>query len=109
MSMELRLLENKLFSLKTLIFLHFRLIHITDWLPTLVSMANGSSPDDNIDGVNQWPHFSQNESGIRSEMLYGIGEKGKIGYRHNDMKLMVQASFCKTGNIKGEAKCTQLF
>ena len=107
--MELRLLENKLFSLKPLIFLHFRLIHITDWLPTLVSMANGSSPDDITDGVNQWPHFSQKESGIRSEMLYGIGEKGKIGYRHNDMKLMVQASFCKTGNIKGEAKCTQLF
>ena len=107
--MELRLLENIFFPLKTLIFLQFRLIHITDWLPTLVSMANGSSPDDNIDGVNQWPHFSQNESGIRSEILYGIGEKDKIGYRHNDMKLMVQASFCQTGNIKGEAKCTQLF
>ena len=67
-------------------------------------MANGSSPEDNIDGVNQWPHFSQNKSGIRSEILYGIGEKGEIGYRHNEMKLMVQASFCQKGNIKGEAK-----
>ena len=50
-----------------------RLIHITDWLPTLVSMANGSTQIDNIDGFDQWPHFSQNKSGIRTEMLYGIG------------------------------------
>ena len=51
-----------------------RLIHITDWLPTLVSMTNGSTQIDNIDGFDQWPHFSQNKSGIRTEMLYGIGQ-----------------------------------
>ena len=50
-----------------------RLIHITDWLPTLVSMANGSTQIDDIDGFDQWPHFSQKKSGIRTEMLYGIG------------------------------------
>ena len=36
-------------------------------------MANGSNTIEGIDGLDQWPHFSQNKSGIRSEMLYGIG------------------------------------
>jgi len=89
-----------------------QLIHITDWLPTLISMANGSSPVENIekcncteidcalciDGLNQWPHFSQNITGIRSEMLYGIGEKHMAAYRLNEMKLLVRETVCGADN-----------
>jgi len=71
------------------------LIHITDWLPTFVAIANGTSPEE-IDGLNQWPHFTQNKTKIRSEMLYGIGEFTMAAYRINDMKLMITAEFCGT-------------
>ena len=58
-------------------------------------MANGTSPKE-IDGLNQWPHFTQNKTGIRSEMLYGIGEFTMAAYRINDLKLMITAKFCGT-------------
>ena len=58
-------------------------------------MANGTSPKE-IDGLNQWPHFTQNKIGIRSEMLYGIGEFTMAAYRINNLKLMITAEFCGT-------------
>ena len=30
------------------------LIHITDWLPTMLSIAGGSTDSLSIDGLNQW-------------------------------------------------------
>ena len=62
-------------------------------------MANGSSTIKGIDGLDQWAHFSRNESGIRSEMLYGIGEEGKAALRHNEMKLLIKDSFCNRANV----------
>lgn len=75
------------------------LIHITDWLPTFISMANGSSTIKGIDGFDQWAHFSRNEPGNRSEMLYGIGEEGMAALRHNEMKLLIKDSFCDRANV----------
>ncbi|CAG0920961.1 unnamed protein product [Notodromas monacha] len=51
-----------------------QLLHITDWLPTLFSVAGGqdeSLPVD-IDGVNQWSALSENEPSARSTMVYNI-------------------------------------
>ena len=87
------------------IIFHFRLIHITDWLPTFVSMANGEDPQ-GIDGLNQWPIFTQGKTGIRSDLLYGIGDRKLAAYRQNDMKLLITAKFCGKGSKKMK---TQLY
>ena len=52
-----------------------RLVHVTDWLPTLISAAGGNSSDlRGIDGIDQWEDISKgnNEGGKRKEMLYNI-------------------------------------
>ena len=52
------------------------LVHVTDWLPTLVSAAGGD-PDTllghNIDGVDQWAALrAGKQQGPRTEILYNI-------------------------------------
>ena len=73
----------------------FRLIHITDWLPTLLSAAGSDFNLPPIDGLNQWKALIRNENGPRKEMLYNI-DPGKSGsdfknaaIRYNDMKLII--------------------
>ena len=50
------------------------LIHVTDWLPTFLSMAGGDSSVvlPNIDGIDQWLSLKQNTSSPRTEMVYNI-------------------------------------
>ena len=46
---------------------------MTDWLPTLYSMAGGGVSDlGSIDGINQWSSLSKGEESPRKEMLYNI-------------------------------------
>ena len=51
-----------------------RLIHVTDWLPTLYSAAGGPASDlgSTLDGVDQWESLSTGKPSPRSEMLYNI-------------------------------------
>ena len=50
-------------------------MHVTDWLPTFLSMAGANSSDilPNIDGIDQWQSLKQNSTpSPRSELLYNI-------------------------------------
>jgi arylsulfatase A-like enzyme len=72
------------------------LMHVTDWLPTIVALAGGST-DKNLplDGHNQWPAITGIAPAPRTEMLYGInpasdGQAGppKAGLRMGDYKVL---------------------
>eukprot|EP00051_Salpingoeca_urceolata_P009789 m.118963 g.118963 ORF g.118963 m.118963 type:complete len:539 (-) comp16448_c0_seq3:185-1801(-) len=57
----------------------YELMHVTDWLPTLVAAANGGKPlawDKPLDGVNQWPTLSAGAPSARSQLLINIERKG---------------------------------
>ncbi|XP_020899733.1 arylsulfatase J isoform X1 [Exaiptasia diaphana] len=48
------------------------LIHVTDWYPTLIKLAGGTTKDDNIDGVDQWDVLSKGTPSTRQEILVNI-------------------------------------
>ena len=51
----------------------FSLMHVTDWLPTLLSMAgNTLNISKSIDGIDHWPSLRYNKPSPRDEMLYNI-------------------------------------
>ena len=41
------------------------LFHISDWMPTLVSLAGGTLGTDDVDGINQWNTLSVGFSPLR--------------------------------------------
>lgn len=49
-----------------------QLIHITDWLPTLLSAANITTPLPAIDGINVWDALSNGEPSPRTELVINI-------------------------------------
>ncbi len=51
-----------------------RLIHVTDWLPTLYSAAGGDAADlgPDLDGLDQWQSLSAGLPSPREELLYNI-------------------------------------
>ncbi|XP_002157149.3 arylsulfatase B isoform X1 [Hydra vulgaris] len=51
------------------------LIHITDWLPTLVNLAGGKVSDGFLDGFDQWATLQNKQSSQRNEVLLNIDEK----------------------------------
>ena len=70
-------------------------MHVTDWLPTFLSMAGANSSDilPNIDGIDQWQSLKQNSTpSPRSELLYNIdphppGKMNKVqGMAHKGLK-----------------------
>ena len=72
--------------------------HITDWLPTIVSLSGGVVPQ-HVDGFDIWETISQGRKSPRTEHLYNInplchgGQAGapKAGLRIGDMKIL---TFC---------------
>ncbi|XP_049869903.1 arylsulfatase B-like isoform X1 [Pectinophora gossypiella] len=72
------------------------LMHITDWLPTLISAAGGQINKD-IDGINQWDSIAQDGESLRKEVLIAIEDGGNnayAAYRAGDYKVVV-------GNVTG--------
>ncbi|XP_077982002.1 arylsulfatase B-like [Glandiceps talaboti] len=67
-----------------------RLIHMTDWYPTFVTLAGGN-PDSNMDGMNVWNAISEGFRSPRNEIVYNIDdimpEKG-AAIRVGDWKLI---------------------
>ena len=53
-------------------------MHITDWLPTLITAAGGNSSDisGNIDGMDQWQSLVHDGPFLRNEVLYNIDPHG---------------------------------
>ncbi|XP_048514445.1 arylsulfatase B-like [Athalia rosae] len=55
------------------------LMHITDWLPTIYSVAGGNVTDlGEIDGVNQWPALRDGSASPRNSLLLTINEVSKV-------------------------------
>jgi len=57
-----------------IIVFYDRMIHVTDWLPTLYSAAGGNADLDLsfLDGHNQWQAIVEASESKRSEMVYNI-------------------------------------
>ena len=68
-----------------------QMLHVTDWLPTLLSAAGGSPESlNNLDGVDAWSMLSNNGSPVRTEMLHNIDPYGDFaGIRVGDYKLLI--------------------
>lgn len=72
------------------------LMHITDWLPTLVTAAGGQVCKD-IDGINQWNSIKKDAPSKRHKVLLNIEDSATISYaayREGDYKIIV-------GNVTG--------
>lgn len=48
------------------------LLHVTDWLPTLLAAAGVSTLDLKLDGINQWPAIMHDLPSSRNELLVNI-------------------------------------
>ncbi len=79
-----------------LLYIHLRLIHVTDWLPTLLSAAGHNAGQPTLDGLDQWESLSKGGPSPRKEMLYNVqmpappAEKARYGaaLRVGEMKLV---------------------
>ncbi|XP_053604010.1 arylsulfatase B-like isoform X2 [Plodia interpunctella] len=72
------------------------LMHISDWMPTLIAAAGGQLPV-GIDGVNQWDAIIQDGDSKRTEVLIAVEDSPintYAAYRAGDYKIIV-------GNVTG--------
>ena len=51
------------------------LIHVTDWLPTILSVAGVKVPENKLDGYDQWKTLLYEESSPRKEILLNIDDR----------------------------------
>ncbi|XP_049270210.1 arylsulfatase B-like [Rhipicephalus sanguineus] len=70
-----------------------RLMHITDWLPTLYGLAGGSVHQlGNIDGHDMWESLTKDAPSPRSELVYNIDPLWGYGaIRKDNFKIVVGA------------------
>jgi arylsulfatase A-like enzyme len=63
-------------------------MHVTDWLPTLISAAGSRLRGVLLDGVDQWSALLQDEASPRTEVLLQYDEvKGKYAARLENWKI----------------------
>lgn len=71
-----------------------QLIHITDWMPTLISAAGGSLQGILLDGVNQWKALLGSEPSRRREVLLQYDEVRHIyAVRRDNWKINNGSNF----------------
>uniref|UniRef100_A0A6M2DJ96 Putative arylsulfatase b n=1 Tax=Xenopsylla cheopis TaxID=163159 RepID=A0A6M2DJ96_XENCH len=67
-----------------------QMMHISDWLPTLLSAVNANISIPNLDGVDMWHSLSENTASPRNEILLNIddiyGQAGFIDGRYKIIK-----------------------
>lgn len=51
------------------------LIHVTDWLPTILSVAGVKVPENKLDGYDQWKTLLYEESSPRKEILLNVDDR----------------------------------
>lgn len=70
------------------------MMHVTDWLPTLYSLAGGDIHDLGVvDGFDMWETLSNATESPRKEILHNIDPmSGYSALRFGDWKLIVNAS-----------------
>jgi len=68
-----------------------KLLHVTDWLPTLYVLAGGDIHDmQNVDGVDVWDAIANDGMSPRLEILHNIDPvTGEAAYRFENWKLVV--------------------
>lgn len=68
-----------------------QMLHVCDWLPTLVKAAGGDpSTLTNLDGYDSWDMLSQNGRAVRNEMLHNIDpQDDSSAIRVGDYKLLM--------------------
>lgn len=49
-------------------------MHISDWLPTLLTAAGGNTSNLNIDGVNLWNALKDDTDSPRKSVLHNIDD-----------------------------------
>lgn len=65
------------------------IIHVTDWLPTLITAAGGKPPN-KIDGLDQWATITKAEQPKRNDVLITIDDlNGWAAFREGDFKIIV--------------------
>lgn len=50
------------------------MIHITDWLPTLITAAGGDPSNLTVDGMDMWNAFSNDTESPRTSVLHNIDD-----------------------------------
>lgn len=74
--------------LKKTRYVNTEMIHAVDWFPTLLTLAGGT-PDNKMDGRNQWPALSQGAKSARQEFVYNIDDiKNNSAIRVGKYKLI---------------------
>ena len=89
-------------SLPKLNYDNSKLMHVTDWLPTIVEGIAGLELDKNkwkLDGYNMWPAITTNSEAPRKEILINLdpprpGFIGQAAIRVNEWKLITGRPNC---------------
>ena len=53
-------------------YINYGFMHISDWFPTILSVAGGSTAGLKLDGFNQWSAININATSPRTELLHNI-------------------------------------
>ena len=93
---------------------NYHLIHVTDWLPTIVEGIVGLEMDKDkwkLDGYNVWPTITENKESLRKEILINLdpprpGFIGQAAIRSGDWKLIIGQPNCSLHGKEEEGdKC----